>query len=115
MVARDPSRIPQEIRQYVTVVQGSHGDEATIEKILTGADAPFGLIPPEPFMKLNSVDEVYANFTRLAAEAIPKCGIKRGVSISGIGPGRDKEAGLVTPNIKTLARTLRSVQFCLPV
>jgi putative NADH-flavin reductase len=64
VIARDPSRIPQEIRQRVEVTPGSHGDAATIEKALTGADALFWLIPPEPFMNMNSVDEAYANFTR---------------------------------------------------
>jgi uncharacterized protein YbjT (DUF2867 family) len=41
VIARDPSRIPQEIRQRVEVIQGSHGDAATIEKALKGADTLF--------------------------------------------------------------------------
>ena len=53
VIARDPSRIPKEIRQRVEVIQGSHGDAATIEKALTGADALFWLIPPEPLMTLD--------------------------------------------------------------
>jgi uncharacterized protein YbjT (DUF2867 family) len=81
VVARDPSRIPKEIRQRIEVIQGSHGDAAIIEKALTGADALFWLIPPEPFMNMNSVDEAYANFTRPAAKAITKCAVKRVVSV----------------------------------
>jgi uncharacterized protein YbjT (DUF2867 family) len=100
VIARDPSRIPQEIRHHIEVVQGSHGDAAIIEKVLTGADALFWLIPPEPFMNMNSVDEAYANFTRPAAKAITKCAVKRVVSVCGIGRGWNKEAGLVTANIK---------------
>lgn len=99
-IARDPSRIPQEIRHRIEVIQGSHGDAASIEKALTGADALFWLIPPEPFMNLNSVDEAYADFTKPAAEAIKKRGVKRVVSVSGIGRGWNKEAGLATANIK---------------
>jgi uncharacterized protein YbjT (DUF2867 family) len=38
-IARDPSRIPQEIRQRIEVIQGSHGDAAPVEKALTGADS----------------------------------------------------------------------------
>ena len=53
VVARDPMRIPHEIRQRVEVIQGSHGDMAAIESALAGADALFWLIPPEPFMKLD--------------------------------------------------------------
>ena len=100
VVARDASRIPQEIRQRIEVIQGSHGDAATIEKALNGADSLFWLIPPEPFMTLNRVDEAYADFTRPAAKAITKCAVKRVVSVCGIGRGWNKEAGLVTANIK---------------
>jgi uncharacterized protein YbjT (DUF2867 family) len=64
VIARDPSRIPQEIRQRIEVIQGSHGDAAIIEKALTGVDVLFWLIPPEPFMNIDRVDEAYANFTR---------------------------------------------------
>lgn len=100
VIARDPARIPQEIRQHVEVIQGSHGDAATIEKALTGADALFWLIPPEPFMKLDRVEDAYADFTKPAAAAIKNCGVQRVVSISGIGRGWKKNAGLVTANIK---------------
>jgi uncharacterized protein YbjT (DUF2867 family) len=100
VIARDPSRIPQEIRERVEVIQGSHGDAATIEKALTGADALFWLIPPEPLMTLNSVDEAYVGFTKPATEAIRKCGVKRVVAISALGRGWHKDAGLATANIK---------------
>ncbi len=100
VIARDPSRIPQEIRQRVEVIQGSHGDAATIEKALTGADALFWLIPPEPLMTLDSVDEAYVGFTKPAAEAIRKCGVKRVVAVSALGRGWNKAAGLATSNIK---------------
>ena len=80
-IARDPSRIPQEIRQRIEVIPGSHGDAATIEKALTSADALFWLIPPEPLMTLNSVDQAYLGFTKPAAEAIRKYGVKRVVEL----------------------------------
>jgi uncharacterized protein YbjT (DUF2867 family) len=100
VIARDPSRIPQETRQRVDVIQGSHGDAATIETALTGADALFWLIPPEPIMTLNSVDKAYVDFTKPAAEAIRKCGVKRVVAISALGRGWNEEAGLVTFGFK---------------
>ena len=100
VIARDPLRIPQEIRQRLEVIQGSHGEAATIEKALNGADALFWLIPPEPLMTLNSVDEAYVVFTKPAAEAIRKCGVKRVVAVSALGRGWKKEAGLATANIK---------------
>lgn len=100
VVARDASRIPQEIRQHIEFIKGSHGDAATIERALNGADSLFWLILPDPFTTLNRVDEAYADFTRPAAKAITKCAVKRVVSVCGIGRGWNKEAGLVTANIK---------------
>lgn len=100
VVVRDRSRSSQEIRERVEVVQGWHGDAATIEKALTGPDALFWLIPPEPSVTLNRVDEAYADFTRPAANAITKCAVKRVVSVCEIGRGWNKEAGLVTATIK---------------
>jgi uncharacterized protein YbjT (DUF2867 family) len=101
VIARDPSRMPQEVRQRVEVIQGSHGEAATIEKALAGAEALFWLVPPEPLMALNSVDEAYVGFTKPAAEAIRKGGVKRVVAISALGRGWGKAAGLATANIKS--------------
>ncbi len=98
VIAREPSRIPQEIRERIEIVRGSHGDAATIEKALTGADALFWLVPPD--MILNSVDEAYVGFTKPAAETIKKTGVKRLVVVSALGRGWKKDAGLVTSSIK---------------
>lgn len=100
VIARDTSRIPREVRERVEVIEGSHGDPATIEKALSGADALFWLIPPEPIMTRDSVHEAYADFTKPAAEAIRNCGVKRVVSVSALGRGWRKNAGLATANIK---------------
>jgi len=98
VIARDPSRIPQQTRERIEVVQGSHGDAATIEKTLTGVDALFWLVPPD--VTLDSVDEAYVGFTRPAAQALSKARVKRVVTISALGRGWSKEAGLVTSSIK---------------
>ena len=100
VIARDATRISPEIRERVEVIQGSHGDTATIEKALSGADVLFWLIPPAPLMTLNSVDEAYVGFTKPASEAIRNRGVKRVVAISALGRGWHKEAGLATANIK---------------
>lgn len=100
VIARDPSRIPQEVRQRVEVIQGSHSDAATIQKALIGADVLFWLVPPEPMMTLERVDEASADFTKPAAEAIRKCGVKRVVAVSALGRGWNKKAGLVACGFK---------------
>lgn len=51
-------------------------------------------------MTLNNVDDAYVGFTKAAAEAIRKCGVKRVVSVSALGRGWNKCAGLATANIK---------------
>jgi uncharacterized protein YbjT (DUF2867 family) len=99
VIARNPSRLPQAIRTHVQVVEGSHGDAATIQRALQGADSLFWLVPPEPLMKLENIEEAYADFTKPAAEAILACGLKRVVSISGIARGWS-HAGLATANLK---------------
>jgi uncharacterized protein YbjT (DUF2867 family) len=99
VIARDPSRLSEAVRNRVEIVEGSHGDAATIQKALRGADALFWLVPPEPLMKLESIGEAYADFTRPAVEAVVACGVKRVVSISSIAGGWS-HAGLATANRK---------------
>lgn len=99
VIARDPSRLLDVVRNRIEVVEGSHGNAATMQKALAGADSLFWLVPPEPLMKLKSIDEAYAAFTRPAADAIVACGVKRIVSISGIARGWER-AGLATANLK---------------
>ena len=98
VIARDPSKLSQDTRNRVDVVEGSHGDPAVLEEALDGADSLFWLVPPD--MSLNSVDEAYVGFTRPLVAAIRKSGLQRVVVISAIGRGWQKEAGLVTSSIK---------------
>lgn len=98
VIARDPSRIPQDLRERVEVIAGSHGEAATIEKAVTGADSLFWVVPPD--LTLSSVDDAYVGFTKPAAEALVKASVKRVVTISALGRGWKKPAGLVTSSIK---------------
>jgi uncharacterized protein YbjT (DUF2867 family) len=98
VVAREPSRIPQYIRERVEVIQGSHGDPQTIAQALVGADSLFWLVPPD--VSLNSLDEAWTGFTKPAAVAIQKAGTRRVVVVSALGRGWQKHAGLVTASIK---------------
>lgn len=98
VVARDPSRIPKRILERVEVIQGSHGEAGTIEVALAGADSLFWLVPPD--MTLNSLDEAWVGFTKPAAAAIQRAGVKRIVVVSALGRKWKKDAGLVTASIK---------------
>ena len=48
VIARDPSRLPAQVRERVEVVPGSHGDIGVVDRAFAGADAVFWLVPPDP-------------------------------------------------------------------
>ena len=48
VIARDPAKLPADIRDQVEVVQGSHGDPDVVTHAFAGADSLFWLAPPNP-------------------------------------------------------------------
>lgn len=83
LVARDPAKLPVDVRERVEVVAGSHGDPRVAERAFDGADALFWLPPPNHHA--TSLDDTYVGFTRPALSAIG--GVKRVVSVSALGRG----------------------------
>ena len=73
VVARDPSKVPDDVRQSTEVVEGSHADAATIERALDGATAAFWLPPGDPTAP--SAHDGYVEFSRPFAEALPSSGV----------------------------------------
>jgi uncharacterized protein YbjT (DUF2867 family) len=100
VIARDPSRIPADIRAKIEVVQGSHGDLDVVNRAFAGADAVFWLLPPDPHAK--SVEAAYVDFTRPACEAIRRHRVQRVVGISALGRGTPvaRQAGFVTASLE---------------
>jgi uncharacterized protein YbjT (DUF2867 family) len=84
-IDRDPSELPAEIRERVEIVEGSHGDAAVVATAFAGADAVFWLMPPDPHAP--SVEAAYVGFTRPAAAAFKRQGVKRIVGVSALGRG----------------------------
>jgi len=84
-IDRDPSELPAEIRERVEIVEGSHGDAAVVDAAFGGADAVFWLTPPDPHAP--SVEAAYVGFTRPAAAAFKRQGVKRVVGVSALGRG----------------------------
>jgi len=84
-IDRDPSELPAEIRGRVEIVEGSHGDAAVVATAFAGADAVFCLTPPDPHAP--SVEAAYIGFTRPAAAAFKRQGVKRVVGVSALGRG----------------------------
>ena len=99
LIARDPNRLPNAVRDQAEVVAGSHGEAAVVDRAFEGAEAVFWLAPPDP---TKTLDEVYLSFTRPAAEAIRRNGIARVVGITALGRGTKwaDKAGLVTTSIE---------------
>ena len=83
VIARDPSALPADVREHVDVVEGSHGDVAVVDEAFAGADAVFWLTPPDP--QAPSVEAAFVGFTRPAAEAFKRQGVKRVVGVSALG------------------------------
>jgi uncharacterized protein YbjT (DUF2867 family) len=99
VVARDPFDLPADIREIVEVIEGSHADAAVADDAFAGADAVFWLAPPDP--RAESVEAAFVGFTRPAAEAFKKRGVKRVVGVSALGRGTSwaAHAGYVTASL----------------
>ncbi|MBO4159273.1 MULTISPECIES: NAD(P)H-binding protein [Micromonospora] len=98
VVVRDPTRLPEGVRERVEVVVGSHGDAATVERAFAGADAVFWLVPPDASV---TPDDAYSGFTRPAARAFAANGVGHVVGVSALGRGTPQaaQAGLVTASL----------------
>jgi uncharacterized protein YbjT (DUF2867 family) len=99
LIARDPSHVPDDVRNSVEIVTGSHGDAGVVKQAFKGADTVFWLAPPDP--KAPSVTAAYVDFTRPAAAAMKDQGVKRVVSITALGRGSPlaANAGYVTGSL----------------
>jgi uncharacterized protein YbjT (DUF2867 family) len=97
VIARDPSRIPERIRERVEVVPGSHGDIDVVTKAFAGADSVFWVVPPNPHAE--SLEAAYSGFTRPACGAFKSQGVQRVVGVSALGRGWPRSAGLVSASL----------------
>jgi uncharacterized protein YbjT (DUF2867 family) len=94
VIVRDPSRLPDMMRDQVQVVAGSHDDPAVLDQALDGADGLFWLVPPS--MRASSGEEYYLSFTRPAVEAIRRHQVGHVVAISSAGWNWPHPAGVLS-------------------
>jgi uncharacterized protein YbjT (DUF2867 family) len=99
IIARDPSALPADVHDRVDIVRGSHGDAAVVDEAFADADAVFWLTPPDS--RAPSVEAAFVGFTRPAAEAFKRHGVKRVVGVSALGRGTPwaARAGYVTGSL----------------
>ncbi len=100
VVARDPAKLPQVVRDRVEVVEGSHGNAAVVTRAFDGAEAVFWLAPPTASSATPEAATI--DFARPAAEAIRRHGVARVVAVTTLGRGTawQDRAGNVTGSIR---------------
>ncbi|MER5428337.1 NAD(P)H-binding protein [Streptomyces sp. NPDC002588] len=106
VVVRDPAGLAPAVRDRVEVVQGSHADPAVLKEACQGADRVFWLVPPTPAAE--SVEGNFAHFTESLCQVIAAQGVERVVSVSTLGRGVAKNAGLISASLamdETIAAT----------
>lgn len=98
VIARHASKLPQDVRNSVEIIEGSHNDPAALDAALDGAESLFWVAPSVPS---KTMEEIYRDFTRPAAEAIRRHSIKRVVGVTALGRHTrwQETAGLVTASI----------------
>lgn len=94
IIARDPSRLPESVRNRVEVICGSHDDPAVLDRALEGAQALFWLIPPNT--RASTAEDYYLSFTRPAAAAIRHHQVGHVVGVSSAGRNWPHPAGLLS-------------------
>jgi len=94
VVARKPDRIASEVRNKVEIVQGSSDDEDVLMRALDGAESLFLVVPPS--FTTDDDREYYLQFARPVCRAIKSQGVKRVVTVSGVGRRAAVKAGPVT-------------------
>jgi uncharacterized protein YbjT (DUF2867 family) len=85
VIARDPAKLPADVRNRVEVIQGSYGDPQVVGRAFKGADTVFWLLAADRLAA--SPADAFVEFSRPAAEAIGREGVARVVSVSALGRG----------------------------
>jgi uncharacterized protein YbjT (DUF2867 family) len=94
VIARDPAKLAPEVRAKVEIVQGSTDDEGVLTRALKGAESLFLVVPPS--LTTKDVREYYLQFTRPVCRAIRSQGVKRVITVSGMGRKMAVQVGPIT-------------------
>ena len=85
VIARDPARLAERVRTAVEIVQGESDDEGVLMRALQGVESLFLVVPPS--FTTSNTREYCLQFTRPVCRAIESKGVKRVVTVSGVGRG----------------------------
>src|SRR5215472_11701617 len=81
VIAREPSRLPEEILEQVELMRGSTDDAEILRSALEGVESLFWCVPT-PSLAETDLRRHYERFSRAASHAICAAGTPRVVSIS---------------------------------
>ena len=82
LIVRDATKLPQEVRDRVEMVEGSHGDAGVVDRAFRGADAVFWLCPPTPSATPAAAT---VDFARPGAEAMRRHAVPHVVAVTTLG------------------------------
>ncbi len=82
LIVRDPSRLTQDVRDRVEVVEGSHGDATVVDRAFSDSQAVFWLCPPAPSPTPAAAT---VDFARPGAEAMRRHGVTHIVAATTLG------------------------------
>jgi len=94
VIVRDPNKLAPPLRAQVDAIQGSSDDPAVLERALAGAESIFLVVPPT--LSAPDMNAHYLGFTRPVIAAMQQNGVKRVVTVSGVGRRVDVNAGPVS-------------------
>ena len=94
VIARDPARLAPDVKTKLEIVRGSSDDEGVVMRALDGAESLFLVVPPS--FTTNDDREYYLRFARPVCRAVKSHGVKRVVTVSGVGRRIAVKAGPVT-------------------
>jgi uncharacterized protein YbjT (DUF2867 family) len=94
VIARDPSKLPTDVRERVDVVEGSHRHLPVMSAALDGADALFLVVPPG--FEDGGAHFRYLDFAHNAMAAVTKHEVPRVVGVTSAGHDWTGKAGLLS-------------------
>ena len=94
VIARDPSKLPTEIRERVDIVEGSHRDLQVMSAALRSADALFLVVPPG--FEQSGAHHRYLDFAHTASTALRENDVRRVVGVTSAGHDWPEQAGLLS-------------------
>ena len=97
VIVRDASRLPDDVRSGVEIVEGSHRNKDVVDRAFVDADAVFWLLPADP--NATSIYQTYVGDSIPAADAIVANRVPRVVVVSALGRGTQIYGGHVAASL----------------